>query len=86
MAIGGKWQPDHNNQGWTVITHLNPYSYMEVVLDSAFALFSKCHNLKCFCMYDAIEAGSIQVVHRDNPHYTQKYPQHTLHARIASLA
>jgi hypothetical protein len=69
--IGGKWQPDHNNQGWMVTTHLTLWSYMEVVLDSAFTLFPKGHNLQCFCMHMAIKAGSIQVVLRDNLHYTK---------------
>lgn len=55
---------------WTSMTQfkradenkLNPQTYMEVVLDSIFTLSPAGHNPECFRMFEAIEAGSIPVL------------------------
>ncbi len=45
---------------------LNPHSYTEVLLDSIFTLSPAGHNPECFRMFEAVEAGSIPVMVKDD--------------------
>jgi hypothetical protein len=45
---------------------LNTDDYMQVVLDSMFTLSPVGHNPECFRLYQAIEAGSIPILTKDD--------------------
>ncbi|KAL7435658.1 hypothetical protein ACHAXH_005413 [Discostella pseudostelligera] len=45
---------------------LSPHSYTEVLLDSIFTLSPAGHNPECFRMFEAVEAGSIPVLVKDD--------------------
>lgn len=45
---------------------LNPQSYMEVVLDSIFTISPAGHNAECFRLHEAVEAGSIPVLIKED--------------------
>jgi hypothetical protein len=49
-----------------IANKLNPHSYMEVLLDSIFTLSPAGHNPECFRMFEAVEAGSIPVLVKED--------------------
>ena len=64
-AFSKRWTP------WNAVKRvdenkLNPQTYMEVVLDSIFTLSPAGHNPECFRLHEAVEAGSIPVLIKED--------------------
>ena len=65
-------------QRWTAMTQvdnvhptkLTPQTFVEVVLDSIFTLSPAGHNPECFRLFEAVEAGSIPVLVKDDLYST----------------
>ena len=60
-----EWSDDANSP---LTEQLDTNEYMCVVLDSVFTLSPTGHNPECFRMFEAIEAGSIPILTRDDLH------------------
>ena len=71
-SISGRWasmtEVDAVDTG--IENKLNPLSYTEVLLDSIFTLSPAGHNPECFRMFEAVEAGSIPVLVKDDLYAT----------------
>lgn len=59
VSIAKKYKPHPNNPGTAQMT---TESYMNALLDSAFTIAPGGHNPECFRMFEAVEAGSIPVL------------------------
>lgn len=62
-VMAKQWSPDTKSNS---TEQLNSDDYMQVVLDSAFTLSPAGHNPECFRLYEAIEAGSIPILTKDD--------------------
>ena len=64
-SMAKEWKLDANSNS---TEQLHTDDYMRVVLDSVFTLSPAGHNPECFRMFEAIEAGSIPILTRDDLH------------------
>ncbi|KAL7551410.1 hypothetical protein ACHAWF_014601 [Thalassiosira exigua] len=62
-AMAKEWHGEANNAD---TKQLSTDEYMKVVLDSVFTLAPAGHNPECFRLFEAVEAGSIPVLSRDD--------------------
>ena len=61
VSVAREWTSDVND---AASEQLDTDSYARVLLDSAFTLSPAGHNPECYCMHEAVSAGSIPVLLR----------------------
>jgi len=70
-SIATKWERNVNSPR---TQQLNTRDYMKALLDSVFTLSPAGHNPECYRLFEALEAGSIPVLVKDD--MTTSYVQH----------
>lgn len=87
LSKGPKWNKKHPThpffnsmaKEWVLRTNsetteqLHTDDYMRVLLDSKFTLSPSGHNPECFRLFEAIEAGSIPILTKDDLYATHHY-------------
>mmetsp|Transcript_32239 Transcript_32239/g.67799 ORF Transcript_32239/g.67799 Transcript_32239/m.67799 type:complete len:391 (-) Transcript_32239:115-1287(-) len=71
-SISEKWHVEANSPH---TEQLHTDEYIKVVLDSVFTLTPRGHNPECFRLFEAVEAGSIPVMVKDDL-YIERNTQH----------
>ncbi len=71
-SMAKEWSLNSNSNS---TEQLHTDDYMRVVLDSVFTLTPAGHNPECFRMFEAVEAGSIPILIRDDM-YGRRHPDY----------
>ena len=69
-SMAKEWELRTNSE---TTEQLHTDDYMRVVLDSVFTLSPSGHNPECFRIFEAIEAGSIPILTKDDLYATHHY-------------
>ena len=71
VSIAKEWHPQANNPE---TQQVNTDQYMEIVLSSVFTLSPAGHNPECFRIFEAVEAGSIPVLVKNDLVIKRQHP------------